>query len=60
MNIKKSIVIKELNGIEVLREEKNSIKDAVEYCKKERENLSKEQKRGIKFRIVEKIIYATK
>jgi len=55
MNIKKSIVIKEVDGIEVLRDEKNSIKDAIEYCKKERKNLSIEQKRSIKFRIVEKI-----
>ena len=60
MNIKKSIVIKEINGTEVLREEKNSIIEAVEHCKKERLKLSKEEKRSIKFRIVEKLQDATK
>lgn len=59
MNIKKSIAIKEVNGKEVLREEKSSIIEAVEYCKKERLKLSKEEKRSIKFRIVEKVINGT-
>ncbi|MFK7947835.1 MAG: hypothetical protein AB8G11_09605 [Saprospiraceae bacterium] len=55
MYLKKSIIIKEVDSYEVLRIEKNSLKEALEHCQKERKKLSKEQKRSVKYRIIQKI-----
>lgn len=52
---KKSILIKEVDGIEVQRIEKSNIKKAYLLSKELRSKLSDEDKKSTKFRIIQKL-----
>lgn len=53
--MKQSIVIKEVNNIEVLRNSFKSLKLALKNVKEQKKELSDNEKKETKFRIIQKL-----